>query len=114
MEANEKEVNEVLNKAWNPHGWIAVPLETIAKSILGNEVDNINNTFLSADNIESGTFVEVMFFLLRKKYGLEETYTDFAKKCQPLFGKAISKTDEELASSLMDEFRTLIVAKTEC
>ena len=90
--------------AWNVHGWIADPLENAARILLGLSNEEIHQTFLCADDIQQGTFVEGMFYLLRQKNGLDKDYSKFAKEAQPLFGKAVSLEDRELASRLLDEF----------
>ena len=99
--------------AWNVHGWIAVPLENAARILLGLSNEEIHQTFLCADDIQQGTFVEGMFYLLRQKNGLNENYSEFAKEAQPLFGKVLSLEDRELASRLLDEFRKLTGLETD-
>lgn len=96
--------------SWNIHGWIALPLEAKAREVLGWSSEQIRNSFLFADDIENSTFVEVMFHLLRYKYGVNADFDEFAKEAQPLFGKSLSIEDRELASYLLAKFRKLIDA----
>lgn len=80
----------------NFHGWVALPLETKAREI------GINT---SADSIECGQFVEVMFQIL-ESMGI--TYEEFKEKCLPYEGKTVSEISEKIAFELYDEFRSLI------
>lgn len=88
---------------------IGFQLELKAREIL-NETDMeiVGNSFYAAGRITSGTFVEVMFYLLRMKNGLEETYSDFAIKCQPLFGKPLTMEKSLQITELFDEFLGLL------
>ena len=88
-------------------GQIAYPLEMIAREFLGKDEKEIRETFLSADDIQNGTFVETMLFLLRQKHGLCKDYSEFARKAQPLFGKMLKTEDKELASILFADFTQL-------
>ena len=99
--------------AWNVRGWIASPLENAARALLDLSSEEICPTFLCADDIQQGTFVEAMFYLLRQKNGLNKDYSKFAKEAQPLFGKALFLEDRELASRLLDEFCKLTGLETD-
>lgn len=78
------------------HGWIAVPLETKAREF------GINT---SADSIECGKFVEVMFQILEF---MEIPYEEFKEKCLLYEGKTVSEISEKIAFELYDDFKALI------
>ena len=65
---------------------IGLQLELKAREILNeNDMEVVGNSFYTAGRISSGTFVEVMLYLLRMKNGLEESNLDFSRKCQPFW-----------------------------
>lgn len=95
------------NDGWNIHGWIAVPLEAMAREVIGLDEKEIQKTFLSADAIEAGTFVEVMFFLLRQGNGINENYNAFAQEAQVMFAKPLTIADKETIILLFKKFKAL-------
>lgn len=73
-----------------------MPLETKAQEI-GMDV--------SADSIERGKFIEVMFQILESK---KISYERFREKCLHYKGKPASDIPEEKAFELYDEFKSLL------
>lgn len=80
----------------NFHGYIALPLESQAREI---GIDT------SADSIECGQFVEVMFQILDFK-GV--TYENFKEKCLPYKGKAVSEFPKDKAFELYEDFKSFL------
>lgn len=80
----------------NFHGWIALPLETKAREI---------GISVSADSIECGQFIEVMFQILDSK---KISYEKFKKKCLPYKDIPASGIPEEKSFDLYDDFKSLI------
>ncbi|MDE5569938.1 MAG: hypothetical protein K2J47_05385 [Ruminococcus sp.] len=80
----------------NFHGWIALPLEVMAKE---------NGINISADSIECGQFVEVMLQILKFK---KVSSKDFENKCLPYQGKTVFEISEIKAFELYDDFKLLI------
>ena len=88
---------------------VGLRLERIARDFLREEsLLLVGNSFYAAARISAGSFVEVMFYLLRIKFGLDESFEEFAKECQPLFGKPLTKSDEELALLLLTKFEIMM------
>lgn len=80
----------------NFHGWIALPLETKAREI---------GISVTADSIECGQFIEVMFQILDSK---KISYEEFKKKCLPYKCKHASDIPEEKSFELYNDFQSLI------
>ena len=80
----------------NFHGQIALPLETRARE---------TGITTSADSIECGQFVEIMFRILEAE-GV--SYEKFKKKCLSYKGKTALEISEQKAVELYDEFKFLI------
>jgi hypothetical protein len=100
-----------VREGWNAHNDIGLTLEMTARSILyPGKPYGADNTIFSADNIESGGFVEAMVCLLRHKYGYEcnEKIDAFIKKASGAFGKSVHEMKPEFAQNLLDDFNELI------
>lgn len=84
-----------MTEEWNFRGYIAVPLEHYAKEILGN-------TSFSADDIETGDFVNAMCAILNKlQVGNTE---NFITLCAAYRGKPASEIRREEAQEIFKEF----------
>ena len=97
-----------IREGWNFHNDIALDLETIAKRNL--KLDNIEETIFYADDIESGTFAEVMLLLLREKtaYKTNDDIKEFSTELKDIFGMKGNNINSEVAEDLYERFKTLI------
>ena len=89
-------------------GQIALELERTARSILSISDDDFRGTFVSADRISLGSFVEVMLFVLRTVLGYEADLDDFSRQAQPYLGSKGQEIPEEKAKQLLEQFKSLL------
>ena len=92
----------------NIHGYIAYPLENYARGIFGLSYEATKDSIFSADSIESGSFVEVMLYVLRKKLGIYKNLSDFIEECKPFLGKTLSNNDFEAVLSLYNQCKKML------
>ena len=85
-------------------GQIALPVERAARSVLNIDDHDFRETFVSADRISLGSFIEVMLFVLRVSRGYEADLDDFAKQAQPYLGRAGQDIPEADAKKLLEQF----------
>lgn len=84
-----------MDSSWNFHGHIALPLETIAQQVLKNDA-------ITADSIETGNFVRVMYEILDQ---LEIDDTEkFICLCNDYLDKPKSEIPAKVAKNIFDEF----------
>ena len=97
-----------IREGWNFHNDIALDLETIAKRNM--KLNNIEETIFYADNIESGTFAEVMLLLLREKtaYKTNDGIKEFSIELKDILGMKGNDINSEVAEELYERFKTLI------
>ena len=86
----------------NFHNYIAIPLETISKRLLNQNLD------ITANDVELGGFVAIMTYLLYTKIGLTEEVLNFYKKVSQYLGLSANEMDLNAALQLFDEFKALI------
>lgn len=86
--------------SWNFHGHIALPLEEYSRNYFGS-------SYITADEIESGKFVETMLLILSKKFGSQEKITDFFNLCSEHINQPASKIPTKKVKELFDEFKRL-------
>lgn len=92
------------NEVWNFHGYIALPLETTGRSIMGS-------TFFSADDIECGAFAEAMLSILSIRYGSLKELGDFVERCKDWYDMPAREIPEETVKELFQEFQRLLKLK---
>ena len=83
---------------WNFYGHIALPLETMARTILPN-------CTIKAMDIVENQFVAIMFHILDYKHIEAE---DFCVLCSPYVGEEQSKIPDEDAIKMWNEFQKLV------
>ena len=89
---------------WNFHGHIAVPLE----ARLGMISELPEKGFVKkADSIECGEFVEVMLFLLVKKYGFNKDVLELINDGKDYIGLPASQIPTNVARALYNRFEEL-------
>ena len=86
----------------NFHNYIAIPLETISKRLLNQNLD------ITANDVELGGFVAIMTYLLYTKIGLTEEVLNFYKKASQYLGLSANEINLEEAYQLFNEFKGLI------
>jgi len=98
---------------WNFNGYIAYPLEMIAREMLGIDEREVKETIFSATSICAGTFVEAMYELLRHS----ETYIDsndmrtFEKQIDTYWGKEYTDIPENRSIELFEDFKRVLNLK---
>lgn len=98
---------------WNFNGYIAYPLEMIAREILGIDERETKETIFSATSICAGTFAEAMYELLRQS----ETYIDsndmrtFEKQIDTYWGKGHMEIPEKRSIELFEDFKRILNLK---
>ncbi len=85
----------------NFHGFIALPLELMVRE--NQEV--FKNETITADDIETGRFVEVMLKIIAANDLSEQNFTS---KCTPYMGKCASDIGYENARELFYEFKRIL------
>ncbi len=85
---------------WNFRGYIAIQLEEYSNQYLE---DNTK----TADEIESGAFVETMYSILDKKYKPNEE-CNFTYMCSDYLDLPASKIPKEDAKKIFSEFERLM------
>lgn len=83
-----------MEKPWNFHGYIAIPLEQLGRKDIGQ-------TFYTADEIEAGDFVDAMAALLSIN---NIKCSSFSSKCDAFVDKTASEIGAENAKELYSEF----------
>lgn len=98
---------------WNFNGYIAYPLEMIAREILGLDEREVKETIFSATRICNGTFAEAMYELLH----YSENYIDpndmrtFEKQIDDYWGKGYMEIPQNKSMELFDEFKSILKQK---
>lgn len=90
-----------MEKPWNFHGYIAIPLEQLGRKDIGQ-------TFYTADEIEAGDFVDAMAALLSIN---NIKCSSFSSKCDVFKDKPTSEIEEADAKYLYSEFLGLYRSK---
>lgn len=90
-----------MEKPWNFHGYIAIPLEQLGRKDIGQ-------TFCTADEIEAGDFVDAMAALLSIN---NIKCNSFSSKCDVFKDKPASEIEEADAKDLYSEFLGLYRSK---
>ena len=90
-----------MEKPWNFHGYIALPLEQLGRKDIGQ-------TFYTADEIEAGDFVDAMASLLSIN---NIKCSSFSSKCDVFKDKPASEIEEADAKYLYSEFLGLYRSK---
>ena len=90
-----------MEKPWNFHGYIAIPLEQLGRKDIGQ-------TFYTADEIEAGDFVDAMAALLSIN---NIKCSSFSSKCDVFKDKPASEIEEADAKYLYSEFLGLYRSK---
>jgi len=104
-----------LRSDWNFQNDVAGKLERIALSRLGfTESHTIPHLvpFFSSDEISSGTFAQVMIFLLVEKFKKElsmednglEHVSDFINDCAEYHGLRSCEIEKDIADNLLNKF----------
>lgn len=94
-----------MEENWNFHTFIAVPLEQIGKSIVGS-------SFLTADEIDNGQFVDAMLLVLSILYG-NEKINDFYDCCRSFDRINGREMDKDEVEALFSDFKRLVDNKRE-
>ncbi|MBE6926161.1 MAG: hypothetical protein E7461_04885 [Ruminococcaceae bacterium] len=81
---------------WNFHNYVAIPLE------------KLTSKDYSADEIETGAFVEAMLSVLSADAQNLPLYATFFSKCNTLLGKKKSEIPDEDAAALFEAFKLII------
>lgn len=84
----------------NFHGYIAIPLEEIAKKLL------LKQDF-SADGIESGNFVAIMALIVGS-HGDSEEAERFLRESSAYLGKSAREIGIDAALKIYDRFKKII------
>lgn len=95
----------------NFRGYIAFPLEVVARRVLKLEEGEYRGTIFEADSIEGGTFVEVMLFLLRTELGYEADLSEFISIAGMYLGKPANEMDFKKAEELFAKFEDKIAER---
>lgn len=88
-------------KNWNFHGYIAVPLEEYGKIYIGSSCR-------TADEIESGEFVDAMFSILSIKFGNLKEISDFVFLCEDYVDTPASQIPKNKTIEMFEEFKRII------
>lgn len=86
---------------WNFHGYIALPLEEYAKQYIGS-------TCPSADEIETGEFINVMFSVLLAKFGTLNDIRAFVDMCNEYVNLSAQQIPRAKAEEIFDEFKRIL------
>ncbi len=86
---------------WNFHADVALPLERYGRNIIGK-------SFVSADDIESGAFVDAILSILSVRIGNLNDISDFIDMCMPYNGKPSSQILNKTAQTIFLEFERLL------
>ena len=92
---------EKMEKPWNFHGYIALPLEQLGRKDIGQ-------TFYTADEIEAGDFVDAMASLLSIN---NIKCSSFSSKCDVFKDKPASEIGAENTKELYSDFLGLYRSK---
>ena len=97
-----------LREGWNFHNDVAARLERVARSHFGF-ADRPFGTKFDADEIEGGSFAEVMVLLLKDKYkNIENDEANaFIVRCESDLGKKAYEMDKQHAHDMITEFAKL-------
>lgn len=90
-----------MNEVWNFHNYIAVPLEMYGRKYIGE-------TFLSADEIETGEFVNTMLLILSVTYGDLKKVSDFVEQCKVYSDLNGSDIPVDISKTLFSDFQELM------
>ncbi len=90
-----------MQEAWNFRGYVAVPLETYGKRVLGPN-------FMSADEIEAGGFIEAVKQIVYALYTADdEVIAEFNTLCSGNENKMPCEMERETVTGIFDEFKRL-------
>ena len=87
-------------EVWNFHNYIAIPLEMILKGI--------GIIAYTADDIESGEFVDAMIRALSFKFDNSDNYIEFKTLCEKYINLPSSKIPVEEAKNIFTKFEKLM------
>lgn len=88
--------------------YIANILEKTAKELTQVDEETVRSSFFHADRIRCGNFVEVVFYILRLKSGIDADYSDFALECKDFFGVKMDNIPENDVMRIFEKFEELI------
>lgn len=99
-----------MEECWNFNGYIARPLELIAREILEKDDLTIKDTIFCAPNICGGTFVEAMYELLHEMENYIDTnaFTTFKYQIELYWGKGYTEIPKEIAIQLFESFKKIL------
>lgn len=86
-----------MNQNWNFYGYIAVPLETYGRNLVGE-------SFYSADEIEHGEFVSAMLQYISIKFNGLQEFAEFCSMCSEYDGVSANEIPENVAKDIFKEF----------
>lgn len=89
---------------WNFHSHIALPLETYGKQCIGQ-------SFYTADEIESGNFVDAMLQILSIEYSDLSSVNDFIESCSIYSELSANEIPKEKSMELFKEFERIFKIK---
>lgn len=97
-------------QTWSFNGYIAYPLERIAREILGMDDMEIQNTIFYASNICSSTFIEAMYELLRVMESSIDSnaFRTFEHQIELYWGKEYTEIPRETATQLFESFKEIL------
>lgn len=98
---------------WNFNGFIAYPLELIAREILGIDEREVKETIFSATSICSGTFAEAMYELLCRLDGSidADSMRTFENQIDEYWGKGYMEIPQNRSIELFEEFKRILKQK---
>lgn len=91
-------------EAWNFHNYIALPLEKHSERCFGAD-------YTSADQIDTGAFVDTMLRILVAEYGSLDEFTEFVDACREYAGISQLNIPAETAKQLYRDFELLVKSK---
>lgn len=98
---------------WNFNGYIAYPLEMIAREILGLDEREVKETIFSATSICNGTFAEAMYELLRRLdvFIDADSIRTFEKQIDEYWDKGYMEIPQNRSIELFEEFSRILKQK---
>jgi len=103
-------LEEIKEEAMNNfHNEYALPLESIARGILGI-TDRQRGAIFDADGIELGSFFEVMVLTLRVKVSYQRCLEidEFINKHADILGVSLNKIAESKIKDALNEYKELL------
>ena len=97
-------------QTWNFNGYIAYPLELIARKILKMDDMEIKDPIFYAPQICSGTYVEAMYELLRVMESSIDSnaFRTFEYQIELYWGKGYMEIPKETAIQLFESFKEVL------